>query len=132
MKLFILISLFQLPLLHAFSIQNLDQKKGNQLVKDKLCDLHLSFGSYGSGTPREVEKKVFEFLKSEQAKFKTVSSWHWGMEGEYDLCLQLNEKTTSAALFESLKKIIPPYSKKGYTTLKDLKGQIHKTQWPKS
>ncbi len=98
----------------------------------KSCHLHLSFGSYGSGTPHKVIKKINQFLKEREDQILKNTTWSWGKEGEFDYCLVLADKSQIDDYFRELKKFIPLYSKKGYTTLKDRSGKIHKTTWPKS
>lgn len=114
-----------------FQIQKIDQKKGLELKKAKKCDLHISFGSYGSGTPIKVEKEISAYLKAKAANIKSLYHWAWGMEGEYDYCVALKNSQEGHKYFEELKKLIPEFSRKGYTTLIDKSGKSWKTTWPK-
>lgn len=127
-------TLLFLPLVQAadLNIKTVDDKKGYQLKASKTCDLHISFGSYGSGTPLKVEKEIRSLLsKQEATTFKSIYSWSWGLEGEYDFCLVLADEKKTDNLYKKLKKLIPEYSRNGYTTLSSKTGNVWKTSWPK-
>lgn len=95
------------------------------------CDVSISFGSYGSGTPSKVIKEIDSYLKKNKDKIKSQTTKRWGLEGEFDYCLLLKKESFKDPIFEDLKKIIPLESKNGYTTLKSDDGKVHKTTWPK-
>lgn len=114
----------------SFKPIKINEKEGYQKVQSKTCDVHLSFGSYGSGTPYEIIKKIKGFLSSRKDILQTFS-WSWGKEGENDLCLILSNPKKSDEYYSELKKIIPEYSKKGYTRLKTKSGKAWSTTWPK-
>lgn len=114
----------------AIDPQKVSYSQGQKMIKENRCNIHLSFGSYGSGTPIVVEKKIKSYLK-ELTTIKNFYSWNWGLEGEYDFCLDLVESADEEAIFKDLKKIIPAYSKKGFTVLKSREGQEWRTSWPK-
>lgn len=121
---------FLSPMVLGLETEKIPRKEGFDLRNNKKCDLHLSFGSYGSGTPHKVIKEINSYLE-EQSDLSKVYSWHWGKEGEFDYCIILKNKTKAKDHFAKLKETIPRYSKNGYTTLNDLHGNSHKTEWPK-
>jgi hypothetical protein len=124
------ILLLLLSNLYAFSPPGISQIKGQELLKNKGCDLHLSFGSYGSGTPFEVIKKIKAYLKVSKEIDKSYQ-WNWGLEGEFDYCLVLKDKKQMDKIYSDLKLFIPLESRHGYTTLVNREGITHKTTWPK-
>jgi hypothetical protein len=113
-----------------FHAEKVSAQKGQILVKEKACHLHLSFGSYGSGVPGAVRKRVLSALEKRKPFFKAVNVWYWGMEGEHDYCLHLNDKSDVKMLFHELKALIPAEGSRGYTILNSIGGDSHRTQWP--
>jgi len=97
--------------------------------KDAKCDIQISFGSYGSGTPHKVEAKIAA-LMNETKDISNIKSWAWGKEGEYDYCLDFKSESSMNKFHEKLLKIIPKKSKEGYTTLKRKGIETRKTVWP--
>lgn len=128
MKALILLSI--ISSIYALTPTKIQHEKGYQMVTNKKCHLHIAYGSYGSGTPYDVEKKIDQYIKKHNF---VERSFYWvsGLEGETDHCLILKEIGEVYKHFFQIKKLIPQFSKKGYTTLKDNKGNIHKTTWPK-
>ncbi len=130
MKWLLLIMLPSIVFAGEFKPIKVDQKKGYDLVKSEKCDIHISFGSYGSGTPFKVKKKIDSHLQ-ESNSIKEAYSWYWGKEGEHDYCLVLKDESQIKEMFNDLKMFIPEHSKKGYTQLK-AKGNLKwSTTWPK-
>ncbi len=124
------IILLLLTNLYAFGPVDISQIKGQELLKNKSCDLHLSFGSYGSGTPFKVIKKIKAYLLVSKGIEKSYQ-WNWGKEGEFDYCLVLKDKKQMDKMFSDIKLLIPLESRHGYTTLVNREGITHKTTWPK-
>ncbi len=106
-------------------------EEGSELVKAKKCEMQISFGSYGSGTPSKVIKKINDSLKD----FKGITDikvWSWGLEGEFDYCLNFESTDKLKAAQEIISKHIPEYSKDGYTTLLVNGTKLKQTTWPKN
>jgi hypothetical protein len=114
----------------GFKPKSISAKESHQLIVKNTCSIHLSFGSYGSGTPLKVIKKISLYLK-ELTGIKKSYTWSWGLEGEYDYCLVFEEENRTSKVFDDLKKLIPEYSKNGYTKLKSKNGRTWATTWPK-
>jgi len=99
--------------------------------KTTQCHIHISFGSYGSGTPRKIIQDIDSYLKKNEEMVKHQETKNWGLEGEFGYCLVMTKKRFKEAMFQDLKKFIPLESKKGYTILKSDDGKVHRTTWPK-
>ena len=113
-----------------FKPKKVSGQEGYKLVSSKKCDIHLSFGSYGSGTPTKVIKSITKYL-NELKGIKASYTWSWGMEGEFDYCLVLTNQDRTQDVYNDLKGHIPEFSKKGYTKLKSKAGKSWATTWPK-
>ncbi len=113
-----------------FRPKKVDKGKGLDLINKKKCDLRISFGSYGSGIPTKVRRKIIKILNDSDA-LDMVYVWHHGKEGEHDYCILTKTPAHIKPLFNSLKKVIPEYSKEGYTILVGEKNGLKwKTNWP--
>lgn len=132
MRLFLLSILFIFSIsIYAFAepfpLTRISREEGFKFRDQKKCDIHLSFGSYGSGIPSKEIKLIQKILASPKWLLE-VYTWHWGKEGEFDYCILTKN---AEELFSQLKKVIPEYSKNGYTTLTSKSGKVWKTTWPK-
>lgn len=116
---------------HATSPSKINETEGQILVKKNQCDLQISFGSYGSGTPSKIQEQIVKLLSSQKG-IKKISTWAWGLEGESDYCVEFDQETELFSTKEKIVKIIPPFSKEGYTILKFQGKEIFRTQWPNS
>jgi len=114
---------------NATSPIKIDEKEGQILVKKNLCDLQISFGSYGSGIPSKIQDQIIKYLNSRKG-IKKLSTWAWGLEGESDYCVEISEEKELLSAKDEILKIIPPFSKDGYTILKFQGKEIFRTQWP--
>lgn len=113
-----------------FTPVKVERAKGLEMIQKKECDIHLSFGSYGSGTPHKVIKEIYSLLQKKRDIKKSLV-WYWGKEGESDLCLILESKEITDSYFLEIKKLIPEFSKQGYTKLQTSTGKTWGTSWPK-
>ncbi len=118
-----LITLMALFSLCVFAKSENEQKKS--------CELRISFGSYGSGTPHEVIRKIDAILKENKAKVKSFDSWSWGKEGEVDYCLDFHSKEVLKSVHDEILKVVPLTSKNGYTTILLEGEKTRQTTWPK-
>ncbi|PIP96372.1 MAG: hypothetical protein COW00_20125 [Bdellovibrio sp. CG12_big_fil_rev_8_21_14_0_65_39_13] len=116
---------------HATLINNISEKESQLLLKKNLCDIQISFGSYGSGVPTNVQSKIVELLKGREG-VKRISNWTWGLEGESDYCVEFNEEKSAYDTKDEIIKLIPATSKNGYTILKFQGKEMMRTRWPKS
>lgn len=110
-------------------VQQLNPKEGQKAEQKKSCELKISFGSYGSGTPTKVIKEINEIL-SKSKDIKDFKSWGWGMEGEFDYCLDFNSNQALKKMHQMISDAVPDKSKDGYTRI-FLNGVMTKqTTWP--
>ena len=115
----------------AVEIKTIDSVEGRNLVALNQCELHIAFGSYGSGTPLKVIAQIDKKLLKNK-DIRTFHRWHYGKEGEVDYCLNFKDETSLLKWHQEIAGLIPKESREGYTTLM-LKGeQTHKTNWPKN
>lgn len=116
---------------HAyFNPLKIEEGKGIDLVNSSQCDIRISFGSYGTGIPLKVKTEILKKLEDTD-HIKKAYTWNYGLEGEHDYCLQMKKDHLIRPLFDTLKKLIPEFSKEGYTILKSRKiGLEWKTNWP--
>lgn len=84
------------------------------------CSLLIRFGSYGSGIDQKAHARVLEIIKYNNA-VKEIQSHARGKEGEHSLCVSLKETSDAKLLYKAVKKQIPSFSKKGYTSI-EMKG----------
>lgn len=129
LKVILLASFFISSVGHTFELKKVTEEEGFKMRSD--CPLHISYGSYGSGTPRKIMEQIDALLK-ETSAVTSVSSWHWGMEGETDYCLHMDESDPQSIdeLQQKLVEIIPLKSRHGYTTLNRKGKKIRQTTWP--
>jgi hypothetical protein len=129
------LSLFSLFLLISINVQarylnNDPNATPAESLTTKNCTILINYGSYGAGTDRKLEKKINDIIISNNSKINDIKTGGWGMEGESTTCLIINNQTHAEDLYVQIKRLIPSFSKRAYTSI-DMKGKVtHKTQWP--
>lgn len=92
------------------------------------CDLLLSFGSFGGGIDYKAHSKVVRFIRNNNS-IKSIKSYANGREGEHILCLETKETTNNRAMFKAIRKNLPAFSNKGYSTLEMRGVKKFETKW---
>lgn len=59
----------------------------------QYCDFTISFISFGNGTDKNAEIKLFDYIKKYNLKSDKISYSiiRWGREGEFNCCIQFNK-----------------------------------------
>lgn len=78
----------------------------NSFANKKFCTIKIAFGSRGAGTDEKTAAKIKSFLDSNGANL-TYSRVPWGREGEYDLCVDIQQHNNRAKIYSGLKKLVP-------------------------
>jgi hypothetical protein len=71
------------------------------------CPLAIGFASYAAGIDRGSFRAVEALLRRDRG-VRSVSSHHWGREGEVTLCARTRARADSARLFRAVRALIPP------------------------
>ena len=70
------------------------------------CPLAIGFASYAAGIDRGAFQAVEALLRRDRGE-RSVSSHHWGREGEVTLCARTRTRADSARLFRAVRALIP-------------------------
>lgn len=97
--------------------------------QEQSCELRISFGSYSSGTPRDVIKKVDKILEELKDDIKKTTRRNWGKEGEFDYCLDFKSKSVLNSAHKKVLDVVPAKSKHGYTRVFLNGEQTKATTW---
>ncbi len=96
-----------------------------------LCDVKVSFGSYGMGTDHEAGVKIKDYIAATPA-IQKMERRDWGLEGEYDLCLTIPSAVDADKVYRDLKAYVPATSAKAWSSITRKGGETFQTQWPKN
>ena len=75
-------------------------------IKGLACTIEVEFGSHSTGPDMDAWIRIRDYLANSMI-IDEAEAWGWGREGEFTVCLKVQDAKDTQAVFSELTQLVP-------------------------